>query len=175
MAFSPIPLLAIYVLLLSSATDTYSTQALQKPKSEHERLLSTTIAIQGIVYCKSGSKLLPLQGAVTRITCEVADKYGFEMAPFSFLSGATDEKGYFFATLCPSEVADKGELHKCRAFLEMSPLDNCSVPTDENKGISGAELDSYRFLSEKKMKLYTLRPFFFTSEQPTSASPSDGY
>ena len=85
-------------------------------------------------------------------------------APFTFLSEATDEKGYFLATLCPSEVADKRELKECKAFLDLSPLDNCSFPTDINKGISGAMLDSFSFLSHNNMKLHTVRPFFFTSE-----------
>jgi len=31
-------------------------------KFEEEKLLSTNIAIQGIVYCKSASKLIPLEG-----------------------------------------------------------------------------------------------------------------
>ncbi|KAJ1402387.1 Pollen protein Ole e I like [Sesbania bispinosa] len=94
----------------------------EKPKFEEEKLLSNNIAIQGLVYCKSGSKLIPLE-----------------------------------------EVAEKGVVKECRVFLDASPLDNCSYPTDVNKGISGSVLHSYRFLHDKKMKLYTVGPFLFTS------------
>ena len=34
----------------------------EKPKFEEEKLLSTNIGIQGLVYCKSGSKVVPLEG-----------------------------------------------------------------------------------------------------------------
>ncbi|RDX58095.1 Proline-rich protein 3, partial [Mucuna pruriens] len=144
-----------------------------KSKSEEEKLLSTNIGIQGIVYCKSAaSKLIPVEGALTRIRCEVVDEYGFETTPFSFLSEATDSKGYFLATLSRREVAEKWGLKECRAFLDASPLNNCSYPTDVNKGISGAVLRSPRFLHHSKIRLYTVGPFLFTSS-PTSIS--DGY
>ena len=106
------------------------------------------------------------------ITCLAVDKHEFEAAPFSFLSEACDPKGYFFATLSPSEVEDNRKLKECRAFLELSPSETCNVPTDVNKGISGALLGSYRLLSDKKMKLYTVGPFFFT---PEPKSISNGY
>ncbi|TKY52499.1 Proline-rich protein 3 [Spatholobus suberectus] len=145
----------------------------EKSKVEEEKLLSTNnIGIQGIVYCKSSSKLIPVEGALTRITCEAVDEYGFETRPFTFLSEETDSKGYFLAMLSPREVAEKWVLKECRAFLDASPLNNCSYPTDFNKGISGAVLHSPRFLHDKKMKLYTVGPFLFTSS-PTSIS--DGY
>lgn len=35
---------------------------LEKPNPEKERLLSTMIGIQGLVYCRSGGKLTPLEG-----------------------------------------------------------------------------------------------------------------
>ncbi|KAK7277775.1 hypothetical protein RJT34_22792 [Clitoria ternatea] len=127
-----------------------------------EKLVSTNIGIQGVVYCKFGSKLIPLEGALTRITCEAVDEYGFDTTPFSFLSKATDTKGYFLATLCPEEVVEKQEVKECRVFLDASPLNNCSYATDFNQGISGAVLHSYRFLHDKKMKLYTVGPFLFT-------------
>ncbi|WJX19900.1 hypothetical protein P8452_09526 [Trifolium repens] len=142
-----------------------------KKQNFQEKLLSNNIGIQGLVYCKSGSKLIPLEGAVTRITCEAVDEYGFETKPFTFLSDATDAKGYFLATLFQQElVAEKRVLKECRTFLDASPLDNCNYPTDFNKGISGAELLSYSFLHDKKMNLYTVGPFVFTSK-----SVSDGY
>jgi hypothetical protein len=102
-------------------------------------------------------------GAVARITCLAVDENGFETAPFSFLSNACDPKGFFFATLSPAEVEDHRKLTECRAFLELSPSETCIVPTDVNKGISGAVLGSYRLLNDMKMKLYTVGPFFFTS------------
>ncbi|KAK7392289.1 hypothetical protein VNO78_20723 [Psophocarpus tetragonolobus] len=132
----------------------------QKSKFE-QKLLSANIGIQGIVYCKSASKIIPLEGALTRITCEIVDEEGFELTPFSFLSEATNSKGYFLATLCPQEVEEKGVVKECRVFLDASPLNNCSYPMDVNKGISGAVLRSHRF-----------GPFMFTSS-PTPIS--DGY
>ncbi|CAJ1969791.1 unnamed protein product [Sphenostylis stenocarpa] len=111
-------------------------------------------------------------GALTRVTCEAVDEHGFETTPFSFLSVETDSKGYFLATLNPREVAEKHVLKECRAFLDASPLNNCTYATDVNKGTSGALLHSPRFLHDKKMKLYTVGPFLFTSS-PTPIS--DGY
>ncbi|TXG63373.1 hypothetical protein EZV62_010367 [Acer yangbiense] len=99
--------------------------------NEQEKLLSTTLGIQGIIYCRSGSKLTPL---------EANDEHGYERAPFSILSDASDDKGYFFATLSPDEVQQNWRLKECRAFLEVSPSETCNVPTDMNQGISGALL-----------------------------------
>ena len=107
-----------------------------------------------------------------RITCEALDEYGFETAPFTFLSDATDKNGYFFSTLCRSEVEENRKLQECKAFLELSPLDTCSVPTDVNKGISGALLSSYRLINDSKIKLFTVGPLFFTTEPK---SISNGY
>lgn len=109
-----------------------------------------------------------------RITCESEDKYGFETAPFSFLSDATDEKGYFFSTLCRSEIEEKRKLKvkECKAFLELSPSETCNVPTDVNKGISGTLLSSYRLINDSKIKLFTVGPLFFTTEPK---SVSNGY
>ncbi|XP_059436214.1 protein SEED AND ROOT HAIR PROTECTIVE PROTEIN-like [Corylus avellana] len=146
------------LVIIASASDEKKIAAGNK-----ENLLSTIIGIQGLVYCKSGPKFIPLEGAVTRITCQAVDENGFETAPFSFLSDACDAKGYFFATLSGAEVEDNRKLTECRAFLELSPSETCVVPTDVNKGISGALLGSYRLLNDKKMKLYTVGPFFFTS------------
>ncbi|KAA8549135.1 hypothetical protein F0562_000819 [Nyssa sinensis] len=78
--------------------------------------------------------------------------------------GPTDAKGYFFATLTSSELEDTLKLTECKAFLENSPLETCKVPSDVNKGISGALLSSYRLLNDKHMKLYSVAPFFYTSE-----------
>nr|KJB61381.1 hypothetical protein B456_009G355800 [Gossypium raimondii] len=67
-------------------------------------------------------------------------------------------KGYFFTTISALNLKD------CEAFLEKSPLESCNVPKDVNKGISGAPFSGYRVLNQKHTKLYSLRPFFFTSE-----------
>ncbi|KAF5731420.1 proline-rich protein 3-like [Tripterygium wilfordii] len=56
------------------------------------------------------------------------------------------------------------KITECKAFLQSSPLETCKVATDVNKGISGALLSSYRILNDNKIKLYTLRPFIYTSE-----------
>ncbi|TXG49831.1 hypothetical protein EZV62_025706 [Acer yangbiense] len=50
------------------------------------------------------------------------------------------------------------------AFLDNSPLDSWKIPTDVNKGISGALLSSYRILKKKRIKLYWVGPFLFASE-----------
>ncbi|KAE8660599.1 Reversibly glycosylated polypeptide 1 [Hibiscus syriacus] len=125
------------------------------------------IGVEGHILCKSGtsSPAVPIQGAVARITCLAVDESGYETAPFSFLSGETDENGYFFATLTPS---DKLQLRQCKAFLKKSPLEYCQVPTDVNRGIGGALLTSYRLLNQKKIRLYWVGPFYYTSQ-------SDGY
>ncbi|XWS46612.1 hypothetical protein CRYUN_Cryun14cG0083300 [Craigia yunnanensis] len=65
------------------------------------------IGVEGHILCKSGTSSVPIQGAVARITCLAIDEYGYKIAPFSFLSDATDANGYFFATLTPSEINDE--------------------------------------------------------------------
>ncbi|KAK5818730.1 hypothetical protein PVK06_023674 [Gossypium arboreum] len=136
------------------------------PKAKEKPL---PIGVEGHILCKSGtSSAVPIQGAVARITCVAVDEFGYETAPFSFSSDATDENGYFFATLTPPEINDKMQLRECNAFLENSPLEACKVPTDVNKGIRGAILNSHRQLDQRKMRLYWVGPFFYTSE-------SDGY
>ncbi|KAM1759222.1 hypothetical protein ACFX11_008243 [Malus domestica] len=127
-----------------------------KPKPEvYAKLKPQTIGIQGLVLCKSGLQSFPIKGAVVRITCLAEDEQGYETAPFSKLSGATDAKGYFFATLSPSQLEDKWKLTECKAFLDYSPLEACKVPTDVNHGITGHLLSSYRALSAKNIKLIT--------------------
>ncbi|PSR94740.1 Proline-rich protein [Actinidia chinensis var. chinensis] len=148
------------------------------PKPELEKsktlakLLPYTIGIQGLIYCKSGPKLIPLEGALARITCLAKDKNGYESAPFSVLSHSTDAKGYFLATVSPSELEDACKLTECKAFLEKSPLESCSVPTDVNNGISGASLSPYHLLEDKNMKLSSVGPFVYT---PTPKPVSNGY
>ncbi|KAG2290472.1 hypothetical protein Bca52824_050076 [Brassica carinata] len=78
---------------------------------------------------------------------------GTEGEDVTVLSQATDAKGYFLATLSPLEV--KGlkkkviKIKECRAFLELSPDDTCTYPTEINRGISGAILQTYRLLENK--------------------------
>ena len=110
-----------------------------------------------------------------RITCLAVDELGYETEPFSFRSDATHEKGYFFATLCPSEVwANRKKVKECSAFLELSSMEDCDIPTNINKGIAGALLSSHHALKDNNMKLYTVGPFFYTSE-PKPVSNNDGY
>ncbi|KAJ8749597.1 hypothetical protein K2173_026246 [Erythroxylum novogranatense] len=126
------------------------------------------IGIEGLVLCKSGANYVPIQGAVAKITCSVVGQNGYEATSSSCL---TDAKGYFFKTL-PDLDDDKLKLTDCKAFLESSPLDTCKLPTDVNKGITGAIFSNYRILNDKKIKLFSVGPFFYTSEP---ASTPGGY
>ncbi|KAK8509818.1 hypothetical protein V6N13_093663 [Hibiscus sabdariffa] len=124
------------------------------------------IGVEGLVLCKSGPKYYPIRGALTRITCLTVDENGYEKT-HSVCSGETDEKGYFLARLSPSGLDDvdlSSKLGDCKAFLESSPLETCNVPVDVNKGISGAPLSGFRVLHHLGMKLFSVGPFFFTSE-----------
>ncbi|XVF32817.1 hypothetical protein REPUB_Repub17cG0115300 [Reevesia pubescens] len=135
------------------------------------------IGVQGLVLCKSGPKYYPIQGALARITCLAVDENGYEKS-FSVCSGETDTKGNFFAPLSPLGLDDdllkSSKLTECKAFLESSPLLTCNVPVDVNKGISGAPLSDFRVLEQKRMKLYSVGPFFFTSK-PNSVPIPNGY
>ncbi|KAJ7973004.1 Pollen Ole e 1 allergen/extensin [Quillaja saponaria] len=135
-----------------------------------DKLLPTTVGIQGLVLCKSGPKYFPLEGAVARISCLAVNEHGYERAPFSILSPATDNKGYFFTTLSKLSFPKIGEKYnkiiECKVFVESSPLKTCKNPNNVNKGIKGALLSSYRILIDKKIKLYSVGPFFYTSEVP---------
>ncbi|XP_061350209.1 protein SEED AND ROOT HAIR PROTECTIVE PROTEIN-like [Gastrolobium bilobum] len=135
-----------------------------KPKGKDEqKQLPTIIGVQGVVLCKSGSNYFPIQGAVARVTCGCVNELGYETGPISALSHITDKKGYFFATLSLAEIGSKLKLTECKAYLESSPLETCKVPTDVNYGIKGARLSSYRLL-DNKINLYTVGPFFCTSQ-----------
>ncbi|XP_022717827.1 proline-rich protein 3-like [Durio zibethinus] len=135
-----------------------------KPEPEEKEKL-WSIAVEGLVLCKSGSKHYPIQGALAKVTCQAVDEIGHEKT-LPICSVPTDAKGYFFATVSSLSVADKSlKLKDFKAFLERSPLETCNVPTNVNKGITGAPLSvSYRVLNEKHSKLYSVGPFFFTSE-----------
>ncbi|KAF5188335.1 Pollen ole e 1 allergen and extensin family protein [Thalictrum thalictroides] len=134
----------------------------EKPKEE----LYKTIGVEGLVYCQLGAKLVPLKGAVTRVTCCTINKNGYESAPFSILSKPADKKGYFLTTLPISEEESKSKLYKCKAYLDSSPLKSCNVPTDINKGSTGAlPFSSFKILKDKKMKLYHIGPFVYASKK----------
>ncbi|XP_052489875.1 protein SEED AND ROOT HAIR PROTECTIVE PROTEIN [Gossypium raimondii] len=161
--FIPSTLLLFSSLVIVAAIDySQGSESVGKsmPKAKEKPL---PIGVEGHILCKSGtSSAVPIQGAVARITCVAVDEFGYETAPFSFSSDATDENGYFFATLTPPEINDKMQLRECKAFLENSPLEACKVPTDVNKGIRGAILNSHRVLDQRKMRLYWVGPFFYT-------------
>ncbi|KAE8696982.1 putative Integrase-type DNA-binding superfamily protein [Hibiscus syriacus] len=123
-------------------------------------------AVQGTVLCKTGSKYYPIQGALATITCKAVDEVGVEKT-LSFCSKSTDAKGYFFIPLGGRNL----ELKECKAYLKSSPLAACNVPTNVNKAIEGALLSAFRVLNQKKTKLYSVGPFFYT----TQATPAPGY
>ncbi|KAG8488773.1 hypothetical protein CXB51_016778 [Gossypium anomalum] len=141
-----------------------------KPVEMNNRL---SIAVQGLVLCKTGSKYYPIQGASATITCKAVDEVGAERT-VSICSKATDAKGYFFATLS-DQGRDKLKLKECKAYLKSSPLEFCNVPSNVNKAIEGALLSAFRVLKEKKAKLYSVGPFFYTSQAKPAVSPQYGY
>ncbi|KAB1226745.1 Proline-rich protein 1 [Morella rubra] len=114
-----------------------------------------------LVFGRSSPNFFPLQGAVARITCQAIDNHAYNLPPFSILSCETYKTGYFFASFSSSELEDKVKVTDCKAFLHSSQLENCKVPTDVNHGLSGALLASPQILEEKKMKLYSVGPFFY--------------
>lgn len=71
-----VPLLLLLSALVASASpsDGYSSSYIpsnqSQPKQEQEKLLSTNVGIQGIIYCKTGSKLTPLEGnSIIKLSC----------------------------------------------------------------------------------------------------------
>ncbi|CAN1299645.1 Protein SEED AND ROOT HAIR PROTECTIVE PROTEIN [Linum perenne] len=132
-------------------------------------------AVEGTVVCRSGSSYVPIQGAMVRITCWGVDEEGYEINTLSCQSGPTDAKGYFFEML-PSSNYNKNISGNCKAFMEQSPLENCSVPSDVNRGMTGSLLSTYHLLHDKSLKLYSIGPFFYTSDVKSSAATtSRGY
>lgn len=117
-------------------------------------------------------------GAVARITCKIVDKKRYKAIPISILGNNCDAKGYFLATLSSSFLKENWKI-ECKAFLEHSPLETCKVPIDVNHGITGALLSSFCSLRDKHVKLFSVGPFFNTSELPQSQSspqlPKTGY
>ncbi|XP_030532469.2 protein SEED AND ROOT HAIR PROTECTIVE PROTEIN-like [Rhodamnia argentea] len=159
-------LLPLFAVVFAAADiDAYGSGfGLEKPKLRGDRsFLSTNIGIQGVIYCRSGSRLIPLRGARARVTCLAVDGRGYETAPFCIVSRLTDANGYFLATLSPSEVEDNWKLTQCKAFLESSPSETCKVPTDVNRGVTGALLSSRHLPSNKRMEWFSVGPFVYTS------------
>ncbi|CAK7348350.1 unnamed protein product [Dovyalis caffra] len=142
------------------------------PKPSDDKL-DYPIGIEGFVLCKQSSSYTPIKGAVIRIACIAVDQYGYKKTPFSFLTEATNARGYFFKTLPAFGLDDHLKITECKAYLESSPLKTCNVPTDMNYGIAGPPLSSYHLLHDKKMKLYSMRTFFYTSTKPTSTPAGD--
>ncbi|CAI0414714.1 unnamed protein product [Linum tenue] len=137
----------------------YETPKLNIPKPEE----AFPAAVEGTVICKSPSGYVPIEGAVVRITCLQEDDQGYETTPVSCQTGPTDAKGYFFKTL-PSNNKAKNLWENCKAFLEQSPVEECGVPSNVNRGIDGYKLSSHHILQEKHLKLYSVGPFFYTPE-----------
>ncbi|KAF3436483.1 hypothetical protein FNV43_RR23575 [Rhamnella rubrinervis] len=142
--------------------------------------LPTNFDVQGLVLCKSGASYFPLQGAVANISCVAVDEEGNKIKRvFSKLSGVSDEKGYFFVKVCaPNEDQHwKLVIKQCNVFIDRvhsKLLDStCNIPTDVNKGITGALLNvvsNYRILQlhDQKINLYSVGPFFYTTTTTTS-------
>ncbi|KAI3700741.1 hypothetical protein L2E82_45379 [Cichorium intybus] len=150
------------------------------PYKMKEKEIPKPIAIQGLIYCKSGSKIIPLKGATARISCLARNQKGLELGPFFVSSCPADDKGYFLAKLSsPSTKLLKHaqwELKECKAFLENSPLKDCKVPLDINGGVKGTRIissSSHRLL--KNANLYSLKPFFYTSDKPQTVSDNKKY
>ncbi|KAK8636058.1 hypothetical protein V6N13_004774 [Hibiscus sabdariffa] len=167
--------------------DTYKPKPEEKEKSEYgkgdekpsygtkpeETENYVSIAVQGTVLCKTGSSYYPIQGALATITCKGVDEVGVEKT-ISICSEPTDEKGYFFAPLSGLD-RNKLKLRECKACLKSSPLAACNVPSNVNKAIEGALLSAFRVLNEKKTKLYSVGPFFYTSQAQAQPAPEYGY
>ncbi|PPS20181.1 hypothetical protein GOBAR_AA00383 [Gossypium barbadense] len=171
---SPIQIGPVYNSFVKKPDYDNKEQPEEYNKPEGEEQPNLPIGVEGLVLCKSGPKYSPIQGALARITCLVVDENGYEKT-HSVCSGETDAKGYFFARLSPS-ISEDGSLSKlteCKALLESSPLETCNVPVNVNKGISGVPLSDFRILNHIRIKLYSVGPFFFTS-QPNNSVPN-GY
>ncbi|CAN8248057.1 unnamed protein product [Cochlearia groenlandica] len=161
MAFSRLSFaasLVVFSSLIISSVAYYGNEA----DPETGKLIP--LAVEGVIMCKSGDKSYPIQGARARIGCVKVDQYGKEIAPISIMSGKTDAKGYFLATLYPTQLRLGKMVTKCKAYLSQSPLSDCRFPTNVNKGISGMPLNKFRVLKDKSFKLYWSGPFFFTTE-----------
>ncbi|CAG7908729.1 unnamed protein product [Brassica rapa] len=150
-------------------TSPVKTPYLPKPNTE--------IAIEGLIFCKSGNETYPLQGAVMYLTgakvnvvCPIVDSNGRLVAKATLSSYPTDLKGYFYFITYGLSHKVKS-INGCKVKLESSPVSTCKTPTNVNKGVTGATLssDSSKFISRDNLDLYTLEPFYFSS--PVSPKP----
>ncbi|CAH1434920.1 unnamed protein product [Lactuca virosa] len=168
-------------IVSASADAAYGVAKLPEiPHKMKQKEIPKSIAVQGLIYCKSGPKFIPLKGAMARITCLARNQHGLELAPFSISSCPADDKGYFLAKLSPPSTKflknAQWELKECKAFLQSSPLKDCKVPLDINGGVKGAHIiasSSHRLL--KNANLYSLKPFFYTSDKPHTVSDNKKY
>lgn len=62
--FSYASSLLILVVMVATAS---AKPEYEKPELEKENLLSTIVGIQGLVYCKSGPKVIPLEGIIFQL------------------------------------------------------------------------------------------------------------
>lgn len=113
---------------------------------------------------------------MAKITCLAVAEEVHKTSYFTVQSQACDSKGYFFATITPPKSLGncQWEIKDCKAYLDHSPLETCKVATDVNNGVKGALLSSYSILPHKNMKLYSVGPFFYTSEPYKTPAPK-GY
>ncbi|XVF72670.1 hypothetical protein PTKIN_Ptkin12aG0138600 [Pterospermum kingtungense] len=113
-------------------------------QNQKKRKIASPLLFKGLFYVKQIPRLIQFQevGVEKTLSC----------------SGATDAKGYFFATV---SHLDKLQLKECKAYLQSSPDKDCNVPTNINQAIDGALLTSFTLLKDKRMKLYSVRPFYY--------------
>ncbi|KAL1226263.1 Proline-rich protein 3 [Cardamine amara subsp. amara] len=140
----------------STYTSPVKTSYLPKPNPD--------MAIEGLIFCKSGYKTYPIQGATVKVVCPIVDSYGKLVAMVTISSYPTDLKGYFyFITYGLSQKVKN--INSCKVKLESSPFSTCKTPTNVNKGVTGAPLssDNSKFLTRDNVKLYTLEPFYFSN------------
>ncbi|KAL1225168.1 Protein SEED AND ROOT HAIR PROTECTIVE PROTEIN [Cardamine amara subsp. amara] len=162
MAFSRLSFAASLVVFSSLIISSVAYYGNDEADPETGKLIP--MAVEGVIMCRSGGKTYPIQGATARISCVKKDVYGKELVPISIMSGKTDAKGYFFASIFPSQLRAGRTVGNCKAFLAKSPIADCDFPTNVNKGVRGQPLSQYRVLEDKSFKLYWVGPFFFTSE-----------
>ncbi|XP_022953718.1 proline-rich protein 3-like [Cucurbita moschata] len=147
----------------------------EKPLPSYGREVAAPllIAVEGVVSCRNNTQYHPLKGVVARITCMGLNEKGNEMAPFSFSSFPSDEHGYFLATLSVSKLKGKAKVTECKAFLPpSSPCEGCKYLTNVNNGVLGALFRSFRILTHRNMKLYSVGPFLYSSYlDPLISSP----
>ncbi|KAG6412572.1 hypothetical protein SASPL_125254 [Salvia splendens] len=164
-------LFPLTVIVRASATG-YGYGPNPNSYDSNNKFFPEVFSVQGVVYCKSASGVIPHKGSVVRITCVGLDKDGYETAPFSVLSRPTDANGYFLAKLSTELLeADGFKITQCKTFLHSSKLKACPYATNIGSGLSGAPLSAYRTLGSSKLRLYSVGPFVYDST-PQQKTPS---